>query len=47
MTIDAPENPQPVPPLPEGGHDNPWRLRDFKLLWVGRVIAVLAIRPSA
>lgn len=44
MSIDAPENPQPTPPLPEGGHDNPWRLRDFKLLWVGRVIAVLAIQ---
>ena len=44
MSIDAPENPQPTPPMPEGGEDNPWRLRDFKLLWVGRVIAVLAIQ---
>ncbi len=47
MTIDAPENPQPTPTLPDGGEDNPWRLRDFQLLWVGRVIAVLAIQVQS
>ena len=44
MTIDAPENPQPTPPVPDGGVTSPWRIRDFQLLWVGRVIAVLAIQ---
>ena len=45
MSTDAPENPQPTPPLPPGGDGtSPWGLRDFRLLWVGRVIAVLAIQ---
>lgn len=45
MSIDAPENLQPTPPLPPGGDGtSPWGIRDFRLLWVGRVIAVLAIQ---
>ncbi len=44
MTIDAPENPQPTPPVPDGGSTSPWGIRDFRLLWVGRLIAVLAIQ---
>ncbi|MBB5747256.1 MFS transporter [Brevundimonas variabilis] len=41
----------PEPPAPEkrlGGDvdrgDNPWAIRDFRLLWLGRVAAVLAIQ---
>ncbi|MFC0633866.1 MFS transporter [Brevundimonas balnearis] len=46
---DAPEAPPPVtPPVAEAALDahgsNPWRLRDFRLLWVGRLTAVLAIQ---
>jgi MFS family permease len=32
----------PPPPPPDG--DNPWKLRDFRLLWVGRVSAVLGVQ---
>ncbi|WP_425281563.1 MFS transporter [Peiella sedimenti] len=45
--MDAPENPQPAPPepaTPGGGHESPWKIRDFRLLWLGRVLAVLAIQ---
>jgi len=46
---DGPEAPQPVtPPVAQAALDahgtNPWRLRDFKLLWLGRLAAVLAIQ---
>ena len=44
MTVDAPENPQPTSPGPEGGSTSPWGIRDFRLLWMGRLIAVLAIQ---
>ncbi|HEY0053627.1 MAG TPA: MFS transporter, partial [Caulobacteraceae bacterium] len=47
MTIDSPENPQPTPPEPQirgGGHDSPWGIRDFRFLWGGRLLAVLAIQ---
>ena len=46
---DAPEAPQPITPaVAEAAHDphaaNPWRLRDFRRLWFGRLTAVLAIQ---
>lgn len=44
MSIDAPKNPQSTPPVPPGGSTSPWGIRDFRLLWVGRIIAVLAIQ---
>ncbi|MBJ7486098.1 MAG: MFS transporter, partial [Brevundimonas sp.] len=34
----------PVPPAPPEGPASPWGIRDFRLLWFGRVIAVLAIQ---
>ena len=38
----------PVPPSPPGPTDDgpasPWGIRDFRLLWFGRVVAVLAIQ---
>jgi len=46
---DAPESPEPVTPpvaadaLAAHG-ENPWKLRDFRLLWLGRLVAVLAIQ---
>lgn len=45
----APESPQPVtPPLAEAAlaahGENPWAIRDFRLLWIGRLLAVLAIQ---
>lgn len=48
--LDAPENPQPAPPVPEDppqGAINPWRLRDFRLLWVGRLAAVFGIQVQS
>ena len=37
----------PVPPSPSSGGpegpSSPWGIRDFRLLWFGRVVAVLAI----
>jgi MFS family permease len=47
VTIDAPENPQPTPPVPDGGSTSPWGIRDFRLLWLGRLIAVLAIQVQS
>ena len=38
-TIETTEPVQPPPP-PEGP-TSPWAIRDFRLLWVGRVAAVL------
>lgn len=41
-TLDAAK---PVPPRPpEGDPESPWGIRDFRLLWFGRVAAVLAIQ---
>ena len=34
----------PLPPAPPEGPASPWGIRDFRLLWFGRVIAVLAIQ---
>ena len=28
----------------DAGPDSPWGIRDFRLLWFGRVVAVLAIQ---
>lgn len=41
-TIETTEPVQPSPP-PEGP-SSPWAIRDFRLLWVGRVAAVLGIQ---
>ena len=41
-TIETTEPVQPPPP-PEGP-TSPWAIRDFRLLWVGRVAAVLGIQ---
>ena len=46
---DSPETPQPITPAvaeaASAAHGtNPWALRDFRLLWLGRVLAVLAIQ---
>ncbi|WP_421730824.1 MFS transporter [Brevundimonas sp.] len=46
---DSPETPQPITPsVAKAAMDahgtSPWGLRDFKLLWLGRVLAVLAIQ---
>jgi len=46
---DAPEASEPITPVvaeaAKAAHrTNPWRLRDFRLLWVGRIAAVLAIQ---
>lgn len=42
MSTDAPEYPEP--PAAGDGPVSPWGIRDFQLLWVGRVLAVLAIQ---
>ena len=44
---DSPETPEPLEPAGRGDLDkgaNPWVIRDFRLLWLGRVAAVLAIQ---
>lgn len=41
MTTDTPEN---LPPPSAGDGTSPWGIRDFRLLWIGRVLAVLAIQ---
>lgn len=49
---DAPEAPEPITPaVAEAAKDahgsNPWRLNDFRLLWFGRIAAVLAIQVQS
>lgn len=39
----APVTP-PLPPEPPEGPASPWGVRDFRLLWFGRVVAVLGIQ---
>lgn len=46
---DSPDIPEPPAPDRKPGSDvdrgdNPWAIRDFKLLWLGRLAAVLAIQ---
>jgi MFS family permease len=46
---DSPETPEPITPAvseaARSAHGtNPWAVRDFRLLWLGRVVAVLAIQ---
>jgi MFS family permease len=44
---DGPEAPPPIPPpADEAAHagNNPWVFRDFRLIWLGRLSAVLAIQ---
>ena len=47
-SIDTAPTVPPQPPLPpesdDGGPSSPWAIRDFRLLWVGRVAAVLGIQ---
>ncbi|WP_370523369.1 MFS transporter [Brevundimonas sp. P7753] len=47
-SIDTAPTVPPQPPLPPSSHDggpsSPWAIRDFRLLWVGRVAAVLGIQ---
>ncbi|RZJ26792.1 MAG: MFS transporter [Brevundimonas sp.] len=43
-TIDAGSPTPPVPPAPPEGPASPWGIRDFRLLWLGRVVAVLGIQ---
>ena len=43
-TLDTGPAVPPVPPPPPEGPASPWGIRDFRLLWFGRVIAVLAIQ---
>ncbi|WP_292101248.1 MFS transporter [Brevundimonas sp.] len=38
------ETTEPVQPPPPEGPASPWSIRDFRLLWVGRVAAVLGIQ---
>src|SRR5690606_41901017 len=49
-TIDSAPTVPPQPPLPPGppsgsshddGPSSPWGIRDFRLLWLGRMVAVL------
>ncbi len=51
MTTDSIDTAPTVPPQPptppdshDGGPSSPWAIRDFRLLWVGRVAAVLGIQ---
>lgn len=45
MTTETIETTEPIqPPPPPEGPASPWGIRDFKLLWFGRVVAVLAIQ---
>lgn len=47
-SVDTAPTVPPQPPLPPDSHDggpsSPWAIRDFRLLWVGRVAAVLGIQ---
>ena len=46
-SIDTAPTTPPVPPGPPGpskGPASPWGIRDFRLLWLGRVVAVLGIQ---
>ena len=50
MSVETPENPNSSasePDIPGGGHDSPWGIRDFRYLWIGRVLAVLAIQTQS
>ena len=43
-SIDTGPAAPPTPPPPPEGPASPWGIRDFRLLWFGRVVAVLAIQ---
>jgi MFS family permease len=43
-SLDAGSPTPPVPPPPPEGPASPWGIRDFRLLWFGRVVAVLGIQ---
>lgn len=47
MTVESLDTGTPTPPTPPPGDEgsaSPWGIRDFRLLWFGRVVAVLAIQ---
>lgn len=44
MTTDTPETASPTPSDHHDGPESPWGIRDFRLLWLGRVVAVLGIQ---
>lgn len=45
MTVEIPESVQPGRPAPPPeGPESPWGIRDFRLLWFGRLVAVLGIQ---
>lgn len=46
MSIESVDTGPPTPPVPpaDGEPSSPWGIRDFRLLWLGRVTAVLGIQ---
>jgi MFS family permease len=46
VTVDSVNSGAPTPPVPPGDGEpsSPWGIRDFKLLWLGRLTAVLGIQ---
>lgn len=47
MTVESVDTGAPTPPTPPDppeGPASPWGIRDFRLLWLGRVVAVLGIQ---
>ena len=46
MTVESLDSGTPTPPSPpgDGAPASPWGIRDFRLLWLGRVTAVLGIQ---
>jgi MFS family permease len=43
-TLETGSGSPPIPPELSDGPASPWKIRDFRLLWFGRVAAVLAIQ---
>ena len=50
MSVESFENPHAPasePDPPDGKPDSPWVIRDFRCLWIGRLLAVLAIQTQS
>lgn len=50
MSLESPENldpARPAPGAPGDGRDSPWAIADFRRLWAGRLLAVLAIQTQS